>query len=97
MYISLSQDLRYLQESYGFEFMEPLLSDMVQEDPAKRPLASDVVARFQVIRASLSTWKLRSRIVWRDERRITRVFNHFIHIFRTLRYILTRKPTICLP
>lgn len=70
---------------------------MVQEDPAKRPLAGDVVARFRDIRASLSNWKLRSRIVWRDEHWITRVFNHFDHIFRTLRYILTQKSAICLP
>ncbi|KAJ6496860.1 hypothetical protein DFH09DRAFT_945771 [Mycena vulgaris] len=45
---------------FGFEFMRPLVSDMVQDDPAKRPTIDEVVARFDEIRAGLSSWKLRS-------------------------------------
>lgn len=74
--------------------MDPLLSDMVQEDPTKRPNASEVLMRFQIIRASLRYWKLRSRIVWRDEGWIVRLFSHFIRVFRTARYILTQKHAI---
>ncbi|KAJ6496871.1 hypothetical protein DFH09DRAFT_1103500 [Mycena vulgaris] len=45
---------------FGFAFMRPLVSDMVQDDPAKRPTIDEVVARFDEIRAGLSSWKLRS-------------------------------------
>ncbi|KAJ7179552.1 hypothetical protein C8R46DRAFT_1160102 [Mycena filopes] len=37
---------------YGFDFMEPLVLDMVVEDPAKRPTIDEV-----------GIWKLRSRVV----------------------------------
>jgi hypothetical protein len=47
--------------------MEPLVADMVQDDPAKRPKMDEVVSRFREIEGKLSTWKLRSRIDRRDE------------------------------
>ncbi|KAJ7748427.1 hypothetical protein B0H16DRAFT_1553380 [Mycena metata] len=51
----------------GFEFMRPLVSDMVQSDPAKRPTIDEVVSRFQEIHSRLSWWKLRSRVVKKTE------------------------------
>ncbi|KAJ6507345.1 hypothetical protein C8R47DRAFT_1209253 [Mycena vitilis] len=51
----------------GFEFMRPLVDDMVQDDPMKRPkIDSDetaIVARFaEMIQKGLSSWKLRSYV-----------------------------------
>ncbi|KAJ7162165.1 hypothetical protein C8R46DRAFT_1353178 [Mycena filopes] len=48
----------------GFEFMHPVLEDMSHEDPAKRPTMDVVVARFTGLKAGLSEWKLRSRVIW---------------------------------
>ncbi|KAI0039689.1 hypothetical protein FA95DRAFT_1567014, partial [Auriscalpium vulgare] len=45
---------------YGFEFIKPLVADMVQEDPSLRPTIS-------VISAALTTWTLRSRLVGRKD------------------------------
>lgn len=77
--------------------MEPLISDMIQDDPVKRPKMDEVVHRYGVIRDALSTRKLRSRIVWRDEWLFGRLFRNFIHLFRTAKYILMRQPAIPMP
>ena len=39
--------------------MEPLVADMVQADPMKRPTMDEVVTRVSEIRGKLSAWKLR--------------------------------------
>lgn len=77
--------------------MTPLLEDMVQTDPTKRPKMDEVVHRYGVIRDALSIRKLRSRVVWRDEWLIERVFRDIFHLFRTAKYILMRKPAIPMP
>lgn len=77
--------------------MEPLVADMVQIDPSKRLRMNEVVHRYGVIRDALSTRKLRSRIVWRDEWLIQRLFFNFAHLIRTAKYIIMRKPAIPMP
>jgi len=47
--------------------MGPLITDMVQDDPTKRPTMEEVLTRFSEIRGKLGTWKLRSRIARKDE------------------------------
>ncbi|KAJ6522550.1 hypothetical protein DFH09DRAFT_938326, partial [Mycena vulgaris] len=71
---------------FGFELMRPLVSDMVQDDPAKRLTIDEVVARFDEIRAGLSSWKLRSRVVKKSDFRfnIPRILSHW---FRRVGYI----------
>lgn len=46
----------------GLDFLEPLLQDMCQDDPEKRPTMDEVMARFTKIVNALSGWKLRSRL-----------------------------------
>ncbi|KAJ7680966.1 hypothetical protein DFH06DRAFT_1315695 [Mycena polygramma] len=48
---------------HGFEFMRPLVNDMIQADPTKRPQIDEVVTRFAEIQKGFSTWKLRSRVI----------------------------------
>lgn len=74
--------------------MDSLVADMTQADPSKRPKIDEVVARFGDIRKSLSTWKLRSRIVGRRELRIVRMWRAVPYYFRTAAYIVTRKAAI---
>ena len=47
--------------------MGPLVDDMVQVDPIKRPNMDVVVERFEYIRRSLPWWKLRRRLRDREE------------------------------
>ncbi|TFK74321.1 hypothetical protein BDN72DRAFT_833673 [Pluteus cervinus] len=46
---------------YGTDFLRPLIQDMVQDDPTKRPTIDEVVTRFEDICKKLGPWKLRSR------------------------------------
>jgi hypothetical protein len=39
-----------IQKYKGFVFMEPLIVDMVQDDPSRRPVMDEVTARFLEIR-----------------------------------------------
>ncbi|KAG6372235.1 hypothetical protein JVT61DRAFT_8035 [Boletus reticuloceps] len=64
----------------GFEFMKPLVADMIQADPAERPNMNEVVSRFAVIRRELNGRKLRARPVGTDEDlfdRIARTTSHW--------------------
>ncbi|KAI0249572.1 hypothetical protein BJV78DRAFT_1129390, partial [Lactifluus subvellereus] len=51
----------------GFDFMKPLVAAMVHNGPTKRPDMAEVGRRFAVIKGTLSTWKLRSRIARNNE------------------------------
>ncbi|KAJ6507307.1 kinase-like domain-containing protein [Mycena vitilis] len=80
----------------GFEFMWPLVADMVQDDPTQRPTIDDVVAQFAVIQKELSCWKLRSRVV--GQREFPYVPHRVVgHWYRRIRFILLRVPAIPTP
>ncbi len=83
-----------LQEYEGLDFMQPLVSDMVQDDPEKRPTIDEVVGRFDILMGSLSTWRLRSRLPMRGEHWLMRSFRAIAHVFRTIYYILTLRPAL---
>ncbi|KAI0041040.1 hypothetical protein FA95DRAFT_1501972 [Auriscalpium vulgare] len=78
----------------GFSFMRPLVDDMVAQDPDKRPQMDEVATRFKEIRNSVSSWKMRSRMVRRDEAILNGVRTSAVHWYRRLGYTLTRKPAI---
>ncbi|KAI0299137.1 kinase-like domain-containing protein [Multifurca ochricompacta] len=82
------------QRYHGFEFIEPLVADMVQEDPTKRPTMKEVVTRFAEIRSKLSTWKLRSRMVRNNELWPVAAWRAVSHWYRTIGYVLARKAAI---
>ncbi len=67
----------------GLEFMKPLVDDMVQDDPEKRPTMAVVVERFEKILGGLSWWTLASRLV-EIEGSATSPFASVRHLFRTL-------------
>jgi len=87
----------FIQKFRGFEFMLPLVNDMVQDDPTKRPTIDEVVNRFQQIYRSLSWWSLRSRPVPGDEISRGRLFRRTRHFFRTTVYILTLRSALPRP
>lgn len=76
--------------------MEPLVRDMMTQDPNSRPTMDEVVARFETICKSLSSWRLRSRVVPRDET-IEIPFRAVPHWLRRIRYIIMRKPAVPSP
>jgi len=81
----------------GFEFMEALVADMVQDDPAKRPNVDEVVARFETIHQGLSFWKLRSRVVQEGERALGGFFRSIWHWARRIQFVVTGVPSVPMP
>ncbi|KAI9571548.1 hypothetical protein HD554DRAFT_2071501 [Boletus coccyginus] len=75
----------FIQENRGFEFLAPLVRDMVQTDPTKLPYMKEVVVRFDKLRLSLSKWlKIRSRVVDNDEDRFERITCTVLHWIRRI-------------
>ncbi|EGN93995.1 hypothetical protein SERLA73DRAFT_115488 [Serpula lacrymans var. lacrymans S7.3] len=93
----ISDGFVHVQTQDGFDFMEPLVKDMVQTDPAKRPTMDEVVARFDQILKQLSSWKLRSRVVDKEDGNITGLYRGVTHWTRRIGYIIRRLPAIPTP
>ncbi|KAG2364056.1 kinase-like domain-containing protein [Suillus spraguei] len=85
---------RFLNINIGFEFLKPLVDDMVQDDPSKRPTMEQAVERFDSIRQNLSTWKLRSRVTARDEGPFEHVYRGTAHWRRRIGFIVSRVSAI---
>ena len=72
--------------------MQPLVADMVQDDPAKRPSIDEVVTRFNAMRKKMGTIKLRSRVARREDG--FSLFCYFAHVFTSIKYTLQGIPPI---
>jgi hypothetical protein len=70
--------------------MQPLVADMVQDDPNQRPTIDEVVARFEKIRQGISSWKLRSRVVKSRDSPIPSLYRSITHWYRRVTFIVTR-------
>ena len=77
--------------------MQPLVADMIQTDPSKRPTMDGVVERFETICGGLSKWKLRSRVNDSDESLLKRIFHATLHWARQLEFTVRRLPALPLP
>jgi len=84
----------FVDVMYGLEFMEPLVADMTDKDPTKRPTMDVVVSRFDKIRQSLSDWKLRSRAVKKKEPGIVGLYRSVLHSFQLVVYLLKRTSPV---
>ncbi|KAJ3990954.1 hypothetical protein F5050DRAFT_1890410 [Lentinula boryana] len=81
----------------GFEFLRPLVKDMVADDPLKRPTMDEVAPRFFDIIDKLPWWKLRARAVKKDEFLLARPFRAVYHVLWTASMMLLLKPAIPSP
>lgn len=88
---------QFLNTKKGFEFLKPLVDDMVQDDPHKRPTMEVVVERFESIRQQLSTWKLRSRVISQDEGPFENIYRGVTHWSRRIGFIVKRAPAVPRP
>ncbi|KAG2047305.1 hypothetical protein BDR06DRAFT_921871 [Suillus hirtellus] len=93
-YLGYTLQQQLLEVYRGLSFMEPLVSDMLQTDPAKRPTMDEVMSRFVPTYSALSPWKLRSRAVKKEEWIIMRPFRALFHWLRCLRFLWRRLPAI---
>lgn len=70
---------------------------MVQDDPAQRLSIDKAFEQFEQLRASLSQRTLRSRMVYRDEFWVGRLYRGVRHAFRTAVWIATGVPALPTP
>ncbi|KAH9036978.1 kinase-like domain-containing protein [Lactarius pseudohatsudake] len=88
---------QFLMKCNGFEFMQGLVDEMTDESPERRPTIEGVIGRFDHIRSSLSTIKLRSLISLKKDPRLFTVSRHVRQLIRTARYIVLKKAAIPIP
>ncbi|EKM54749.1 uncharacterized protein PHACADRAFT_258793 [Phanerochaete carnosa HHB-10118-sp] len=84
----------FLETMNGLEFLAPLVADMTKNDPAARPDMDAVVAIFRKLKGRLHWWKLRSRLVRKDEHGLPRIRRGVTHFLRMLGYIVARRPAV---
>lgn len=77
--------------------MKPLVDDMTQADPTKRPTIDQVITRFDVLRRSLGSWKLRSRAVQKNEDIFLRGVRAAKHLKQRIYYMVHRIPPVPVP
>lgn len=77
--------------------MQPLIADMVQQDPSKRPTMDEVVERYHAISSNLSGWKLRSRVIDKEENVFEGIFRGSSHWMRRVRFMTRGVPAIPTP
>ncbi|KAJ8474870.1 hypothetical protein ONZ45_g15805 [Pleurotus djamor] len=94
---NFTEGSKHTSRKLGFEFMKPLVADMTNPDPSKRPTMDEVVERFEKMRKSLSSWKLRSRVVKADEIYVVGVVRSIGHLARRAIYMVKGVPAIPSP
>ncbi|OCH93150.1 hypothetical protein OBBRIDRAFT_749934 [Obba rivulosa] len=87
----------FLKPIRGVEFIEPLVMEMVHDDPSERPTIQQVVARFDELVKSSNSRKLRSRLVYIKEDPALRLFRNIRHFFRSTYYVLARYSALPTP
>ncbi|KAG2129474.1 kinase-like domain-containing protein [Suillus clintonianus] len=87
----------FLYTKKGLEFLKPLADDMVQDDPNGRPTMEAVVERFDLISQKLSSWKLRSRVVSREDGLLENMYYGTTHWRRRIVFIVRRVSAIPRP
>ena len=82
----------------GVEFMAPLVADMIQEDPSKRPMIDEVIKRFEDACVAISPWHLRSRFKRSNETKsVRRKRDAKRFITKTIPYILHGRSALPVP
>ena len=77
--------------------MRELVEAMTDENPANRPTIEEVIEKFDEIRRSLSTVKLRSTIIAKKDPIIFTLFRHARQLTRTVFYVIQRMPAVPVP
>ncbi|KAG1885163.1 hypothetical protein F4604DRAFT_1648090 [Suillus subluteus] len=88
---------QFLYARSGLGFLKPLVDDMVQDDPSRRPTMEAVVKRFDSIRQKLSTWKLRSRVISVEDGLLENMYYGTAHWRRRIGFIVKRVSAIPRP
>ncbi len=67
---------------------------MTQRDPGARPSIEEAFTKFEQLRGSLAQCALRSRVVYKGEYGIPRLYRACRHLCRTLYWTATQTPAL---
>ncbi|KAI5825113.1 hypothetical protein K523DRAFT_283738, partial [Schizophyllum commune Tattone D] len=81
----------------GFEFLRSLVDDMTQSDSSKRPTINEVEERFESLVASLSSWKLRSRVAKQHDNPFHSMYLSTAHWLRRVKLVALRRAAVPSP
>lgn len=79
------------QNAHNLGFLRSLVNDMVHEDYRQRPTIDEVMERFVEIRGKVSSFTLRSRVIWGNEDRWGWATRSCIHSVSVIKDSLLRS------
>ena len=82
---------------HGLEFVRPVVAQMIQNDPAERPLIDKALEHFEQPCALLPQRVLCSCVVYRDDFWAGKLYRGCRHVFRTVFWMATGTPTLPTP
>jgi hypothetical protein len=86
-----------LRGYHGMDFLKPLVKDMVQDDPSKRPTMPEVLERFEKIVGSMTKSQLLKRAVRRTEPGHETLFKNISHAWWKMKVSMRGLPAIPTP
>ncbi|OSX65919.1 hypothetical protein POSPLADRAFT_1052589 [Postia placenta MAD-698-R-SB12] len=89
--------MAFIRHYENLSFLHPLIADMVQNEPEKRPLIEEVASRFMEATSALSPGVLRDRLRERNESTVVRFFRGLEHFYRTAKYVVKRLSPVPTP
>ncbi|KIJ54959.1 hypothetical protein M422DRAFT_221387 [Sphaerobolus stellatus SS14] len=93
-YLGTFIEENFLASYHGLEFIEPLVREMRQRNTVHRPTIDQITFQFERIYLSLTTPKLRSRIVPRNESSLAGMYYGIMHTLRRVKWALCSTPPI---
>ena len=94
LFPSAAYSLSVLKIESGFDFLRPLVADMVRDEPSARPSMDIVVDQFAAIRRGLSERSLRSRVASKMEFFVVGLVCELFHWVRQLEEVARRRASL---
>ncbi|KAH8091415.1 kinase-like domain-containing protein [Cristinia sonorae] len=87
----------FFKKTDCLRFLSPLVDDMVQADPTKRPTIDQVVERFDALLLSVSSWRMRDRILYSRPTKLGHLLHGLPHVVRSLKHVIMRRKAMPTP
>lgn len=81
----------------GLEFLRPLVDEMTRIEPDERPTMDQVLAKYESLINSLSSWKLRSRVGKEGDNWMHSMYLSIRHWARRVQLVALRRPAVPSP
>jgi hypothetical protein len=73
-----------MQGCLNFDFLSPLVADMTQVDPAKRPSIDEVVSQFDTLQKKINKHQRDSKVLYTNKNFVRRIFRKLSSMLKQL-------------